>query len=193
MQQSKGYDTVICPSGTRKAPRMPFEYRPVGRSQIRVLKSQPAAESGTLSYQLIHLSQYSATKQLYSALSYTWGAPGDTLTVRVNDEDFPVRSNLYAALQQIAALSRTRKLPTGFARYLWVDAICINQGLDGQALAERSIQITQMTQIYERASHFPVCLGKSENEPNNCLAFQKMSHIDNYVARIRFRHFCGQR
>ena len=64
--------------------------------------------------------------------------------------------------------------------FLWVDAICINQGEDRVAEAEKSHQIRMMRRIYENASHVLVWIGKvkTENEKNNHLAFLKMKSFD---------------
>ena len=97
--------------------------------------------------------------------------PADAYTILLNGQPFPIRHNLCDALQQI----QSSKLVD---QYLWIDAICINQGKDADALHERSLQITLMTQIYEQATKILVWLGKPENEANNRLAFPMMKEFD---------------
>jgi len=64
----------------------------------------------------------------YYALSYTWDSPGpgfpadwgdgSTRTIRIDDQDFPVRLNLFSAIESL----RLR----GFSgAKFWIDAICI--------------------------------------------------------------------
>ena len=63
----------------------------------------------------------------------------------LNGQLFPIRQNLYNGLEQVQSSNHVDQ-------YLWVDAICINQREDNDALNERSVQITLMTQIYEQAT-----------------------------------------
>ncbi len=52
----------------------------------------------------------------------------------VRSQNFPVQhNNLLDALQRIYS-------GKSIVSYLWVDAICINQGVDAAALKERSVQ-----------------------------------------------------
>ena len=143
---------------------MGFRYQQLNPNEIRLLKPI-SRSSNALSFEIIHISLLS--KPRYGALSYTWGPPGDTHTILLNGQPFPIRQNLYDALQQV----QSSKL---IDQYLWVDAICINQDGDDDALHERSLQITRMTQVYEQATKILVWLGKPENEANNRLAFPMM-------------------
>ena len=143
---------------------MGFQYEQLNPNEIRLLKPS-STSSDALSFEIIHVSLPS--KRYYGALSYTWGPSGDAHAILLNGQPFPIRQNLYDALQQI----QNSEL---IDQYLWVDAICINQGGDDDALHERSVQITRMTQIYEQASRILVWLGKPENEANNRLAFTMM-------------------
>lgn len=150
---------------------MSFAYRPLGHNQIRLLK--PCESSfDTVAYRLVHVDI--ATKIEYSALSYTWGPPGDSHLIQLDGEWFPVRENLYDALQAIENRRRNKATASMVKNHIWADAICINQGKDEEALAERSLQITMMTRIYERASTILVWLGNAPDEMRNRLAFRKM-------------------
>ena len=146
---------------------MGFQYQTLNPNEIRLLKPL-SRSSNALSFEIFHISLLS--KPRYGALSYTWGPPGDAHTILLNGQPFPIRQNLYDALQQV----QSSKL---IDQYLWVDAICINQGGDADALHERSLQITRMTQIYEQATRILVWLGKPENEANNRLAFPMMKDL----------------
>ena len=147
---------------------MRFQYQPLGPNGIRLLKPL-STSSDSLSFEIINTSPLS--KPCYGALSYTWGPPGDAYRILLNGQPFPIRQNLYDALHQI----HSSKLVD---QYLWVDVICINQGEDDNALNERNVQITLMTQIYEQAAKILVWLGKPENEANNRLAFPMMKDFE---------------
>ena len=153
---------------------MDFRYQPLKSDEIRLL--QPLSHSsGPLRYTIIHVSLTS--KPLYAALSYTWGSPGDTHHVSLNGQRFPIRQNLYDALNQILGSQLVK-------RYLWVDAICINQGENVEALDERSTQITLMRQIYEQAEKVLVWLGKPDNDANNRLAFRLLNIFEARYHRV---------
>lgn len=146
---------------------MEFQYQPLNSNEIRLLKPL-SPSSNSPSFEIKHFSLLS--KPCYAALSYTWGSPGNTNPILLNGQRFSVRQNLKDALQQIQ-ISRLVN------HYLWVDAICINQGENDDASNERSAQITLMTQIYEQAANILVWLGKPENQANNRLAFSMMKEF----------------
>jgi len=156
---------------------MSFPYRTLGQNQIRLLKPRDTAFNA-LAYDLVHVDITANVE--YSALSYTWGVPGDSHVIQLDGKWFPVRENLYNAL--LALDARRRGTPNGsiVRNHIWVDAICINQGQDERALAERSLQITFMTRIYEQASTILVWLGKPPNEANNRLAFRKLEEFNQH-------------
>ncbi|KAL0935598.1 heterokaryon incompatibility [Colletotrichum truncatum] len=83
----------------------------------------------------------------YEALSYTWGRQKPENSIELNGRLFLVRPNLHAAL---LALRRPDE-----NRFLWVDAICINQ----QNQRERTRQVWQMKQVYRDALRVKVWLG----------------------------------
>lgn len=77
----------------------------------------------------------------YEALSYTWGKGELERTVSCNGIDFPISETLFQALR---ALRRSRD----HDRYLWIDALCINQ----TDKKEKSEQVWNMLQIYQQAT-----------------------------------------
>jgi hypothetical protein len=87
----------------------------------------------------------------YRALSYVWGDPSATKVILVDNTPFKVRINLWNYLVQ----ARREEMCTLDARYIWVDAVCINQN----DLDERSKQVAIMGQIYSKASEVYAWLG----------------------------------
>lgn len=153
---------------------MAFQYQPLNTNEIRLLKLIYIAPH-TIAFELFHASELGNLQ--YTALSYTWGPPGDDHDILVNGQRFSIRQNLYDALRRL-------HLSKLINQNLWIDAICINQGNDSQALKERSIQITLMGQIYERAAKVLVWLGNPENKANNRLAFQMMHRLENRYRNV---------
>ena len=86
-------------------------------------------------------------KILYEALSYTWGEAVFSHPIQINDQAFSITSNLYSALTQLRKPDEDR--------YIWVDALCIDQS----NLEEKAIQIPKIFTIYQKAKHVIAWLG----------------------------------
>ena len=96
--------------------------------------------------------------------------------MKVDNYAFNITQNLHSALQQLTShWAQNRLLSSG--RYLWIDAICINQK-NGQ---ERIQQVRLMRRIYEQAGSIFVWLGRPENEGRHNLAIRK---IENFYGRF---------
>lgn len=87
----------------------------------------------------------------YEAVSYAWGSPflNDVIVIRDGNFDYSVRvpQSLYKALTQLRHHIRPR--------YIWADAICINQ----QNEEEKSQQVQLMPRIYRKAAKVLIWLG----------------------------------
>lgn len=94
----------------------------------------------------------------YGALSYTWGSGKRHRGISINSVGWPVSGNLHSALRMYRSETEVR--------YLWVDALCINQR-DNE---EKSVQVANMLNIYTKARTVVVWLGASANASD--LAFQ---------------------
>jgi hypothetical protein len=111
-----------------------YKYRPLNRSQIRLLEVLPDATT-----RMKHVDLKKSSKPFkYAALSYTWGASTETFPFQCEAYNLPVRQNLLNALSQLKNLVTTP---------LWVDAMCINQSDE----IEKMGQIQLMTDIYRKA------------------------------------------
>jgi len=91
---------------------------------------------------------------VYTALSYTWGSPDVTKTIELDGTPFEVRENLWDFLRQ-AQCNRSSR-----SRYLWIDALCINQS----RVTERNHQVGMMGEIYSKAANVAVWLGSKNPE-----------------------------
>ncbi len=101
----------------------------------------------------------------YEALSYTWGNKDSLHPINVDGCTFMVTRNLLAALKRL-------RLPDQ-DRYLWVDAICINQS----DIPERNHQVTQMHRMYHLAECVVIWLG--EHSEDSRLAIHQLEMISN--------------
>ncbi|KEZ38923.1 hypothetical protein SAPIO_CDS10258 [Scedosporium apiospermum] len=85
----------------------------------------------------------------YEALSYVWGSPQGTRPIRCNGREILVTPNCEDALRNLRIAHRPRAL--------WIDAICIDQ----ESMAEKSVQVPLMGDIYRLAKQAIVWLGPS--------------------------------
>lgn len=127
-------------------------YRPldVSRQEIRVLDLD-----ANLTCTVRHVSL--ADKPIYHALSYCWGSPTSTKTLRIRTIDqasntahieaVPIRKTLGKFLKSLHAQFGTITV--------WLDVICINQ----RSYTEQSAQVAMMGDIYRRANHVYAWVG----------------------------------
>ena len=100
----------------------------------------------------------------YCALSYVWGNPEDKKCVIVDGRELHITANLEKALRYL----RDPRL----VRYIWADAICINQSDD----TEKAFQVSQMGEVYKAAHHTIIWLGDGLAAP---LVEQTLASIRN--------------
>ena len=108
----------------------------------------------------------------YEALSYVWGSEDNPQSITINNQNFTVGQNLYAALLHLQDHS--------ISRIIWVDAVCINQ-TDGK---EKEHQIQLIAEIYAKASRVIVWLGDAQGNSKRaleaiCLAGEKSTKLPN--------------
>lgn len=144
----------IDPQDAHKGEDIAAIYRrhPLSANTTRVLQILPPTSpdmSDIISCRLSVISMDSRPE--YRALSYVWGDPSATKVILVDNTPFKVRINLWNYLVQARSEERCTLEP----RYIWVDAVCINQ----DDLDERSTQVAIMGQIYSKASEVCAWLG----------------------------------
>ena len=92
---------------------------------------------------------------MVKALSYTWGNPSNICLVTINNKTCPVTKNLFLALLRLRYQD--------ISRFLWIDAVCINQ----TNLTEKSQQVAMMAKIYAMASNVLIWLGEPVPQPGD--------------------------
>ncbi|KAI1271093.1 heterokaryon incompatibility protein-domain-containing protein [Xylaria sp. FL0933] len=100
----------------------------------------------------------------YRCVSYTWGDPKDTTCIRVNGRGMRIWQNCKDVLRQFHWHS-------GADRYIWVDAICINQ-TDPH---EKNIQVAMMGAIYQKAELVLACLGAHDEYSRALIKLMKQN------------------
>lgn len=162
------------PPMIRRADRIPYQtlYQdlplPLPRAgagaSIRLLKMDWDDNDLRTTLKVFRLSQCPT----YKALSYTWGDPKNPYSWNCNGVDISVTVNLARALMYFT-IDYT-------GRWLWIDAICINQS--DYAQEEREHQVSIMRDIYSQADEVLVWLGVSILQTNTdllCTALKQYS------------------
>ncbi|KAH8725796.1 heterokaryon incompatibility protein-domain-containing protein [Phaeosphaeriaceae sp. PMI808] len=176
-----------------------FTYQDILPNEFRVVVLHPAQNFNDGVE--IHLqTRQRSDNKFYEAVSYTWGTDQTTDRLYVHDEKFAashlhdqyiftrmfryyqtrdrgnaelrVRSNVTTMLRYL----RYKWLP----RYLWIDAICINQ----RNMEEKSQQVNQMGDIYRKSGRTLIWLGSSKIYPRPLSALEA-------AARARRSKFWG--
>ena len=169
---------------------MTYDYKfcplPSPSTDIRILKLREGEPQTPLHCTLTTRPLKSTLHPTYEALSYHWGdgEPTEEITLNTRGKDFPdpfmVRPNLASALKQL----RYRDRP----RYLWIDAICINQDDN----SERNVQVALMDGVYGGASEVCVWLGDADENSSLALSFISrvviLDDFDRLVADSRTPH-----
>lgn len=115
---------------------------------IRVLIVEPESAGSDLQTRLeiVDLDKEMA----YEAMSYTWGDPKDQVPLQVRSQTVMIPKNLENALKRLRHADRRR--------YIWADAVCINQA----DISERGQQVSIMRRIYSKARRVLVWLGQDK-------------------------------
>ncbi|KAK7444902.1 hypothetical protein CaCOL14_001871 [Colletotrichum acutatum] len=136
---------------TRKSP-LPLQttvlpYIPLKQHEVRLVNLHAGSPSSPITL-TTEITALPSAK--YTAFSYVWGDPFDTLPLHVDNHLFHATRNLHSALQYIRLFLKPSQIVP-----LWIDAISINQS----DIAERSQQVSQMREIYTSADLVLTWLG----------------------------------
>lgn len=125
-----------------------FEYQPLPDSAryLRLIEIQPARPDDEAIECTLSARPVLDTPEYY-AVSYTWGDPNKITTIGVNSKLLEVRQNCQYVLWQARHLARSK--------YIWIDAICINQ----EDSEEKNHQVAMMGTIFGNAAHVLACIG----------------------------------
>lgn len=123
-----------------------INYSPLpGPREIRLVRLAPGNRNEPIAIEL-QITDLDRADE-YEAVSCAWEIEKDTETVYFHNDTCQVKKGLEAALHRF----RDESMP----RWLWIDAICINQ----EDLDEKSKQVQLMPDIYSDASEVFIWLG----------------------------------
>ncbi|KAI1214693.1 heterokaryon incompatibility protein-domain-containing protein [Annulohypoxylon truncatum] len=132
-----------------------YHYEPLSAGdEIRLIELNPARrEEAPLKCSIIQ-RRLSVQKESYFAISYVWGEPEFSRNLEIRDDGDV--SYLRITPNVDALLRRLRKLKV--LRYLWIDAICLNQADE----IEKAHQIPVMGRIFGEAKEVHIWLGPED-------------------------------
>ncbi|OGM44113.1 hypothetical protein ABOM_007286 [Aspergillus bombycis] len=103
----------------------------------------------------------------YDAISYTWGSALHPFTLHTSEGIIPITTSLYLALRRMRKRNKSR--------WVWVDAICINQSDS----VEKPSQISMMPDIFRSATRVYAWIGEEEDE--SLAVLRTLEQIDHAV------------
>ncbi|KAG8526107.1 uncharacterized protein KY384_000100 [Bacidia gigantensis] len=150
-----------------------YTYARISPSQTRILVLKGANDKSPLVGKLLPMTfgpredfgrenNESIYRGQYEALSYTWGSSERPYSIRCETKRLFITKNLHSALIHLR--------PSDGYRYLWVDALCIDQ----ENIPERNSQVRRMHDVYRSAHRVVVWLGKADEESGMAVDFLKM-------------------
>ena len=150
----------------------PFQYKPLGDSEFRILTVYAGAENAPLR---CSITNYAGEQ--YDALSWCWGdEPEDAFVQFLNPETkepTPERALIKPSLELALRSLRKNTEPQAF----WVDALC----MDLANKQERAGQVKIMNKIYRQARQVCIWLGQEDEQSGRAITFVK-DHISNLRA-----------
>ena len=151
-----------------------FQYGPAlpGSRLIRLIKLSPAwNKSAPLRIILKTVCVDKFTR--YECLSYTWDGQMPDRSIYCGGKPMPVTANVEAAMRRLRRKHRPR--------WLWIDAICINQ----VCVEEKNAQVSMMADIYRNARTVLVWLGAGTGDIEKAMAYCR------YAVYIPLKHTRG--
>lgn len=150
-----------------------YQYKPLPtQAHIRRCIIQPGTHDEPVTIAIDTVAFEVGVPAAFEALSYAWGSKEDPLQVTVDCgsgiyRSIAVTQNLHGALGQLRFADS--------ARFMWIDAVCINQGDE----IEKGPQVAMMGKIFQRASRVVAWLGP--NIDNTETAMELMGFLGSQV------------
>lgn len=143
-----------------------FQYQPLSGRKIRILHLAPGQPGDEFVGDLL-IGDLNDENCEYDALSYMWGSPEPTATIRIGHQVLPIARNLTEALQRLRYPDKTL--------VIWIDAICINQNDD----VEKATQVPLMRRLYSNANIVRIWINELLDVPPEVItALQNFQHTE---------------
>jgi Heterokaryon incompatibility protein (HET) len=153
-----------------------FTYSPLPPGHIRVLQGNRVCNGAV--YEL-HTRLLDDCLR-FRAISYAWGPPALTQSIKCNGEELLVTSSVSELLSSTVISSLLDELP------IWIDAICINQRDD----AEKAQQVRNMGSLYSLAEEVIVWLGPASSDSDLAMdTIRAMSRRKTLISQANIPQF----
>jgi len=133
-------------------PRSLYRAIPLSHGEIRVLEVAPGDGDDIVKCRMKRISLVNSPVPKYETISYCWGPPRDSSTIKLEGRQIRVPASSEAAVRRMRLNDRPR--------VLWIDAICIDQS----STTERSAQVAFMATVYSTAKHNLIYLGEDDDD-----------------------------
>ena len=171
---------------------MAFTYHALARDHVRLLKvPDPWIQGQNEQLQFTVLTVPLSSAPAYSAISYVWGLGSASKEIYLDGRTFAVRTNLWSCLHYIRKYQQFAYARCAW-RYIWVDAICINQ----VNTAERNQQVRMMDRIFSQATEVSAWLGLQQSsrylvwrEASITTMEEDMWALDDHLFEISWRPY----
>jgi hypothetical protein len=129
-----------------------YTYKSLKQNYIRILEILPSNDCDSPVTCRLHVTSLGLPRLPYVAISYAWGDKNvERIAIVCDGRRALVTPNLHSVLVRLRGLN---------IHWVWVDALCIDQGSDEKALCERAEQVALMSQIFPFAQKVVVDLGE---------------------------------
>lgn len=167
-----------------------YTYQPLPTAtSIRLIEVRPKSSSilGSKTVRLSLITVPLRKAPIFDALSYTWGNPMSKFS-RKNDEAYESKKefveidgrrlevglNLVDALHMLQTVN-LKAAKQSQAKYIWIDAICINQ----EDNDEKAAQVSIMGDIYKEATNVIVWIGAQDEFTDDAMTtIRRIAKID---------------
>lgn len=107
------------------------------------------------------------------------GVPRPKGSIILDGVELEVGGELYAALCHLSSLWVAPNGGTGEGKYVWIDALCINQ----QDVEEKSRQVKKMGDIYKKADTVRIWLGDEASDADR-IAFEALYELSDFFSKV---------
>jgi hypothetical protein len=148
------------------------------RNSIRLLRILPdLSTTGLIQCKIWHTTTHAE----YTCLSYVWGTETNQQIICINGKRFSCRKNLWDFLN----VARTNDVVD--LKAVWIDAVCVDQ----DNVTERNHQVSQMGDIYARATNVIAWLGRDQGAVEFFIFLKRLAaeqpHSEKDARRVWFR------
>lgn len=143
-----------------------YVYQPLATDRhIRTLEFCPSSNTNPEIYLKVDHVHIDSAATRYTAISFVFGDRdlNPAVSVGLDDGQVQIPPSLHSALRRV-------RTSGGMAQHFWVSAVSINQAETKIGLAEKSLQVRMMDEVFSKAEEVIIDLGESDEETDDLLS-----------------------